>query len=127
MPTEGTADPSNRQPRISCWTWWVGALHAPFLRKGAHAALSRDVAGNPGTPVGMTIRLGNYNERSQSKLSSRPERSVVEGSAVRHSGFPNSRLKLQCSHANSEPWTLQRTEFTRLTCFKVISTAIRTA
>jgi hypothetical protein len=40
--------------------------------------------------AGMTIHLGNYTERSQTTLSSRPERSVVEGSAVRPSGFPNS-------------------------------------
>jgi hypothetical protein len=38
----------------------------------------------------MTIHLGNDTRRSQAKLSSRPERSVVEGSAVRPSDFPNS-------------------------------------
>jgi hypothetical protein len=38
----------------------------------------------------MTIHLGNDTWRSQTKLSSRPERRAVEGSAVRLSAFPNS-------------------------------------
>ena len=46
-------------------------------------------------PVGMTIQLGNYTERSQTKLSSRPERSGAEGSAVRPSAFPNSGVLTQ--------------------------------
>src|ERR1700679_368098 len=37
----------------------------------------------------MTIHLGNHTQRPQTKLSSRPERSVVEGSAVRPSALPN--------------------------------------
>ena len=41
-------------------------------------------------PVGMTILLGSAKYRSQDGLSSRPERSVVEGSVVRHPAFPNS-------------------------------------
>jgi len=51
--------------------------------------VQRSVAGNPGT-LRLTIHLGNDTWRSQTKLSSRPERSVVEGSAVRLSAFPNS-------------------------------------
>ena len=43
-------------------------------------------------PVGMTIHLGNITLRSHAKLSSRPERSVVKGSAVRLSDFPNSAV-----------------------------------
>jgi hypothetical protein len=38
----------------------------------------------------MTILFGNAKYSFQDELSSRPERSVVEGSAVRLSGFPNS-------------------------------------
>jgi hypothetical protein len=38
-------------------------------------------------PVEMTILLGNEDESSQTNLSSRPERSVVERSAVPLSGF----------------------------------------
>jgi hypothetical protein len=39
------------------------------------------------TPVEMTILLGNEDESSQTNLSSRPERSVVERSAVPLSGL----------------------------------------
>jgi hypothetical protein len=39
---------------------------------------------------GMTILFGNAKYDFQDELSSRPERSVVEGSAVRLSAFPNS-------------------------------------
>src|ERR1700677_1171590 len=46
----------------------------------------------------MTIHLGNYTERSQTKLSSRPERSEVEGSALRPSDSPYSPWG-NCSHA----------------------------
>ena len=45
--------------------------------------------GNPGT-LGMTILFGNAKYSFQDELSSRPERSVAEGSAVRPAGFPNS-------------------------------------
>ena len=46
-------------------------------------------------PVGMTILFGNAKESFQDELSSRPERSVAEGSAVRPSGFPNSGVLTQ--------------------------------
>jgi hypothetical protein len=39
---------------------------------------------------GMTILFGNAKYSFQDELSSRPERSGAEGSAVRPSGFPNS-------------------------------------
>jgi hypothetical protein len=45
--------------------------------------------------------FGNAKDRFQDELSSRPERSVAEGSAVRPSGFPNSGAKVQSSHADS--------------------------
>jgi hypothetical protein len=45
----------------------------------------------------MTILFGNAEESFQDELSSRPERSVVEGSAVRPSDFPNSGAKVQSS------------------------------
>jgi hypothetical protein len=51
-------------------------------------------AGNPGT-LGMTILFGNAEYSSQDELSSRPERSEAEGSAVRPSGFPNSEVLTQ--------------------------------
>jgi hypothetical protein len=38
-------------------------------------------------PVGMTLHPGNETWRSQTKVSSRPKRSVVEGPAV---AFPGS-------------------------------------
>jgi len=38
----------------------------------------------------MTILFGNAKYGFQDELSSRPERSVVEGSAVRPSAFPDS-------------------------------------
>jgi hypothetical protein len=44
-------------------------------------------AGNPGT-LGMTILFGNAKYSFQDELSSRPERSEVEGSAVQSSDFP---------------------------------------
>src|ERR1700678_256955 len=40
-------------------------------------------------PVGMTILFGNAKYSFQDELSSRPERSVAEGSAVRPSAIPN--------------------------------------
>jgi hypothetical protein len=43
----------------------------------------------------MTILFGNAKYSFQDELSSRPERSVVEGSAVRLSGFPNSGVLTQ--------------------------------
>ena len=45
--------------------------------------------GNPGT-LGMTILFGNAKYSFQDELSSRPERSVAEGSGVRPSAFLNS-------------------------------------
>src|ERR1700722_258859 len=44
-------------------------------------------------PVGMTVLFGNAKYCFQDELSSRPERSVAEGSAVRPSDFPNSSLR----------------------------------
>jgi hypothetical protein len=43
----------------------------------------------------MTILFGNAKYSFQDELSSRPERSVAEGSAVRPSGFPNSGVLRQ--------------------------------
>ena len=45
---------------------------------------------DPSASLGMTISFGNAKYRFQDELSSRPKRSVVEGSAVRPSAFPNS-------------------------------------
>jgi hypothetical protein len=49
----------------------------------------------------MTILFGNAKYSFQDELSSRLERSGVEGSAVRPSDFPNSGAKLQDSHTDS--------------------------
>jgi hypothetical protein len=46
--------------------------------------------------------LGNAKYSLQDELSSRPERSVVEGSAVRPSGFP----EFWSSHADSKALTV---------------------
>src|ERR1700691_5074962 len=43
----------------------------------------------------MTILSGNAKYSFQDELSSRPERSGAEGSAVRPSGFPNSGVPTQ--------------------------------
>ena len=45
---------------------------------------------DPSATLGMTILFGNAKYSFQDELSSRPERSGAEGSAVRPSGFPNS-------------------------------------
>jgi len=50
---------------------------------------------DPSASLGMTILFGNARYSSQDELSSRPERSGAEGSAVRPSGFPNSGVRTQ--------------------------------
>jgi hypothetical protein len=49
----------------------------------------------------MTILFGNAKYSFQDELSSRLERSGVEGSAVRPSDFPNSGAKLQDPHTDT--------------------------
>ena len=70
---------------------------------------------NPSSPElydpskGMTsggCSSGSAKYSFQDELSSRPERSVVEGSAVRPSGFPNSGVKEQSFHADSKALTI---------------------
>ena len=68
----------------------------PSLRKGAHAAVSSDAWQEIRVRSGRDDNLsGNAKYGFQDELSSRPERSVVEGSAVRPSGFPNSGVLTQ--------------------------------
>jgi hypothetical protein len=54
---------------------------------------------DPSASLGMTILFGNAKHRFQDELSSRPERSGAEGSAVCHSAFPNSGVLTQTLQA----------------------------
>jgi hypothetical protein len=87
-----TADPSTPLPRIPCRTWWRCCTLCALLYGRAHARLCLGQRGRKSgyAPVEMTIHLGNDTQSSHTKLSSRPKRSEVEGSAVRPSVFPNS-------------------------------------
>src|SRR6202041_185599 len=79
----GTAGPSAPLPRISCGTWWRWCTSCAFpLQKGAYAALSsaawqeiRVRSGRDDTSIWVL-------SRRPAEVSSRPERSEVEGPAV---------------------------------------------
>src|ERR1700678_1333338 len=61
-------------------------------------------------PVGMTILFGNAKYSFQDELSSRPERSGAEGSAVRPSDFPNSGVLTPSSYLSrsASKWSATR-------------------
>src|SRR5271156_6410625 len=79
--------PPLRYPGFPVELGGVGALHAAFLNEGStRGSVQRSVTGNPG-PVGMTNLLCHEPKPRRktcflaTNLSSRPERSVVEGPA----------------------------------------------
>jgi hypothetical protein len=97
-PTENSGRPKGapqipplRSPGFPVDLGGVVALHAPFPCRKAHTRPCPVQRGRKSgyAPVGMTILFGNGKYSFQHGSSSRPERSVVEGSAVRPSAFPN--------------------------------------
>jgi hypothetical protein len=116
--TSETAGPSTTLPRISCEGWWRWRTSCAFPYRKAHARPCPVLRSRKSgfAPVGMTIlsqrnRSVPFSHRTETALtlSSRPERSVVEGPAV--SLVLTQTLKpwwLLLKRINSSPYPPQR-------------------
>jgi hypothetical protein len=86
-----TQIPPLRYPGCPVDLGGLGALPAALLYGRAHTRACPVQRGWKAgyAPVGGILLFGNAKDSFLDELSSRPERSVAEGSAVRHSAFPN--------------------------------------